>query len=76
MPFPDPAVFNDVFYFFLVPPPPEGVPREGPDCRFPFYVRFAAFVELDPLERVSGPSLAGKLQKNGRNLIYNFYFLA
>ncbi len=29
-----PAVFKDVFYLFLSPIP-LGVPREGPDCRFP-----------------------------------------
>ncbi len=29
-----PAVFKDVFYFVLVPPPPGG-PEEGPDCHFP-----------------------------------------
>ena len=29
-----PAVFEDAFYFVLVPPPPGG-PGEGPDCHFP-----------------------------------------
>ncbi len=32
---PYPVVFKDAFSFVLVPPSPGGVPREGPDCRFP-----------------------------------------
>jgi hypothetical protein len=42
-----PAVFKDVFYCFLVTPPPGGVPREGPDCRFPS--------EAVVLGRIRGP---------------------